>query len=725
MDLLAAIASDPLSLPLWAVLLFAAGMYPVGMLFGCSPCCGCRLCCRDNVEQVVVDWGLAGGYDAVVLRSPFTVTDNSTLFVQTTTIDTADNNAVTRKPTLIAVGQTSGAKCFLVEELVLDSVDLGGLPIVTSGALFRVRTKTYEGQQVAYPFAYHGVAAERDINAVTLEPDGGAALVGFTDGEAVTVYGIGTTTVEAAQATVQLYADSCQRQRPRFVVTNQGKYHKNVSANVSVSCLADEGSVVFDMDDVIAETLPCDKCFISFGRSTSHPLSYTFGGSTPSYGVLASNVQTNGHSAFEFSWLGVAVNLCRKHPISCDGASVTVQTKSGWSAAVAAHGGLHKECECTTSATLSPELQDCLPLANWPTTTTCTGASGVLLPITLSATSPWGSGFAGTASAPDGLIGVDDGPISAVAITSPGSGYAIPGRAAPTLSLDAAIGTGASLTATLEQFAGDNGVPLWRIASVSVVDGGEGYADSSAVTATVDSPGVEVTAASLTLLTEYFEPTLTPEIAGGGSGAALSITYEPVELTYLGFTYNVWRIASVSVVNGGSGYTDGSDVEFTLGTNDVSNGSVTGTVQVTGGVIQSVTLPGSASDVLFAKDNGTIGYVHVNSGGSYYEEDASLPGIAAAVTIHIQQTQPSNGSGASIQATVDTDQDSATFGKITALTLASGGDGYLAASSTACTGPGGLYSANVGIENFGDGVVTLDEWLTRACQNYTVEVTLQ
>lgn len=40
LELLAVVAADPLSWPLWLVVTFAAGMYPVGFLFGaCSDCC--------------------------------------------------------------------------------------------------------------------------------------------------------------------------------------------------------------------------------------------------------------------------------------------------------------------------------------------------------------------------------------------------------------------------------------------------------------------------------------------------------------------------------------------------------------------------------------------------------------------------------------------------------------------------------------------------------------
>lgn len=54
MDLLAAIAADPTLLPLWAVMLFAAGMYPVGMMFGCTPCCDpCTACTQGSLPETI------------------------------------------------------------------------------------------------------------------------------------------------------------------------------------------------------------------------------------------------------------------------------------------------------------------------------------------------------------------------------------------------------------------------------------------------------------------------------------------------------------------------------------------------------------------------------------------------------------------------------------------------------------------------------------------------
>lgn len=46
---------DPMSLPLWAVLAFAAGMYPVGLMLGapCSPCCGCAACETGSLPSTI------------------------------------------------------------------------------------------------------------------------------------------------------------------------------------------------------------------------------------------------------------------------------------------------------------------------------------------------------------------------------------------------------------------------------------------------------------------------------------------------------------------------------------------------------------------------------------------------------------------------------------------------------------------------------------------------
>ena len=72
-DLLAAISSvDPPSLVAWAVLVFAAGMYPVGIMFGgsCSPCCNSNPCsaCTEGELPDTVTVSISGYVDGQVQK---------------------------------------------------------------------------------------------------------------------------------------------------------------------------------------------------------------------------------------------------------------------------------------------------------------------------------------------------------------------------------------------------------------------------------------------------------------------------------------------------------------------------------------------------------------------------------------------------------------------------------------------------------------------------------
>jgi hypothetical protein len=68
MSLIELIASaPPAALPLWAVMVFAAGMYPLGIMLGasCSPCCGCPECGPDARLPDTVTVRLTGGMETV------------------------------------------------------------------------------------------------------------------------------------------------------------------------------------------------------------------------------------------------------------------------------------------------------------------------------------------------------------------------------------------------------------------------------------------------------------------------------------------------------------------------------------------------------------------------------------------------------------------------------------------------------------------------------------
>lgn len=175
--------------------------------------------------------------------------------------------------------------------------------------------------------------------------------------------------------------------------------------------------------------------------------------------------------------------------------------------------------------------------------------------IALSFSACFGGGASARVTAPGGDPDTDKGPISAVSLTSAGSGYAKLGRVAPTLTVSGGSGTGATFTPTLTSSNDACGVPSWTISSVAVKDG-TGYVDGETLTVTIAEGDTEATAASVIINTTITQPTLTASVATG-SGAVLSVT-----LGENSGSPPTWYVASVSVLDGGSGYTDWDYVEF-------------------------------------------------------------------------------------------------------------------------------------------------------------------
>jgi hypothetical protein len=313
-------------------------------------------------------------------------------------------------------------------------------------------------------------------------------------------------------------------------------------------------------------------------------------------------------------------------------------------------------------------------------------------------------------------------------------------RAKPTV--EATTLGGASLTVLLSSFHvshldqptfgfGTLGDKLWRVSGVRVIDGGAGHSNGDPVTFTVTN-GTQVTTASGTIVTgtgARENPLLTPYVWGfdgttAGSGAVLSATMA----SNGGAPEETWRVDAITVVDGGSGYQVGEYFwysQFGLGFDNVppyylvaidgwfissvdENGAITGvgkdeyfgggafykqTVLDTG-VVESVALTSGGG---FYKDTGVIERVQVLDGGAYYyytgtptgctvagggkyyKEDATLPPYVANVTAHIRQEAPSNGDGAAFAVAVGANpNDALTFGRVTGIAIANGGDGYLA-----------------------------------------------
>lgn len=213
------------------------------------------------------------------------------------------------------------------------------------------------------------------------------------------------------------------------------------------------------------------------------------------------------------------------------------------------------------------------------------------------------------------------GEITKVEFLSKGSGYALVGRVAPTLTISGGGGTGATFTPTLTS----SGTPaVWTLASATA-SGGSGYVDASSLTITAAAGDTTVTKTTATVVARG-EPTITAT-GPGGSGASLSVS-----LSQSG-SPPTWAVSGVTVSAGGTGYTNEGAVTF----------SSTGTTTVTAPAATVSTLE-QASHTVDASGAG-------GSGAAFsitYEEDVEFPGYWYITNIAVTN----GGSGYSSGGTV-------------------------------------------------------------------------
>jgi hypothetical protein len=414
----------------------------------------------------------------------------------------------------------------------------------------------------------------------------------------------------------------------------------------------------------------------------------------------------------------------------------------------------------------------------------------------LTFSAPYGSGAAGQVTAPGGDPDTDKGPISAVSLTSGGSGYAKLGRVAPTITASGGSGTGATFSVSTTSANDANGIPSWSVTGVTFTGTTSGYVDGDQITFDVASGDTVEQGAAATIRTVRTAPTAPTATASGGSGAAFSVTIAPngttpqtwsvtgVTVTNGGTGYPVsglltfsaasgdtaemdasyffytgrtaptlsataggfgsgaslsaslasatgydgrpyWYLSGVSITNGGSGYAEFDPVNVMVTDGDGygayaevtsvdGSGSITGIAVYWGGeyfkgngIIEAVEVnPWGGGGGTYYRDAGEIASISLEHGGIYYREDVDEPPYVATVTVGVSQTPPSNGTGATLTATVEDNTASANFGKITGVTIGNGGTNYLAWQwrNTKCCGDyyNGL-SVVVKRLNYGDG----------------------
>jgi hypothetical protein len=316
----------------------------------------------------------------------------------------------------------------------------------------------------------------------------------------------------------------------------------------------------------------------------------------------------------------------------------------------------------------------------------------------------------------DGGTGYSDGDFATVGLGSgdveqtPATLVILTVRDEPELTLSGP----ADLTVNVASLGGTPEV--WEISSITVDDGGSGYSDGQSLNIILGPDDVDATGsgAYLVVNTVRDEPTLFAQDQPGSGGTGAVLVVNVVQ------SGNVWVVNSITVTNGGTGYTDGETFDILPSAGQtVSAASVT--ANVTGGVITSFTISNAGEyfldtgvidtvDVLYGgsyfKDTGVIDSIDISSAGTYYKalgdiesinlsdggafygEDPDAPPLVADITVVLDQIAPSDGDGATFTVVVDDDPDSPTFGEITSVTVDNGGSGYEAtgANNNFCMG---------------------------------------
>jgi len=265
---------------------------------------------------------------------------------------------------------------------------------------------------------------------------------------------------------------------------------------------------------------------------------------------------------------------------------------------------------------------------------------------------------------------VTNGAITDTLLTGGGSGYAYLEviRSAPTLSVqvNSSDGEDAAFSITLTETTDFNGDPVWTISGITVTNAGTDYeiGDTAEIVVTdgeTDFP------AWVSLSLTRTEPTVSASVSTStGSGADLAVVLS----SYTDFNGDqVWFVDSITVVDGGTGYDPGDTVAISvsIGTEVYS---ASATLSVVAGVVDSVTVYYGGE---YAHTDGTVAGIAIQDGGQYYKETVTENVIVDTPTVIINSN---TGSGGQITAVVDDDPDSPTFGQVTSLTIADGGEKY-------------------------------------------------
>lgn len=274
-----------------------------------------------------------------------------------------------------------------------------------------------------------------------------------------------------------------------------------------------------------------------------------------------------------------------------------------------------------------------------------------------------GFGATATANAPGGD---QTGPVSSVTVTNGGSGYAVLGRAPPTLSLRNSSNQPINISVSLAQQTGECGVPTWTVQSASVESLTEGYENGTRLYPTKGAEDVQEEAFSGIIYVSRKAPTLDVVPPSSGSGLTFSVTIQQVTTDP-----DSWGVASISASGTPTGYTPGASLSFTGNFNAAESAAASATINIdhvepsvqcvpaavlgAGAALQcALTQLGTSS--AFPRPTWTVSSIAVTAGGSGYSVGDTFNIVATDGEASATQTASVatvSGSGAITSLSID------------------------------------------------------------------------
>lgn len=281
-------------------------------------------------------------------------------------------------------------------------------------------------------------------------------------------------------------------------------------------------------------------------------------------------------------------------------------------------------------------------------------------------------------AAPEGYDGKETG-LTTPPFSTNDFAFAYRGRVQPSVAVSSFSQDtlGATWSVQWEPITLQSGLPAYAIARVTAAGGSLIFDQTQLFAAPATQDDKVAIAAEMTVYKHRLPPELSASTPCHQGQAVFEIEYKLLEAGP-----PVYGVALVKVLSGGQGYSGRVPISFTAaaGTNQDAAACAVAFANESG-QLESVQVHSAGR---FWKSEDRPGFVAITNPGAYYRERTDLPPIYDAdAVVQILQRDPSNGSGAAVDFTVNLDPLSPSFGKLSSVSMASSGSGYVLRAAAA------------------------------------------